>query len=88
MQHAALQQRCVPHSTASKLLELMLHLMQKINNKEICMTTNLTNNMSDFNELDDNDIEETLRQQMIILHTHYIVSNPFFMENGIVLTGL
>ena len=61
MQHAALQQRCVPHSTASKLLELMLHLMQKINNKEICMTTNLTNNMSNFNEIEE--IEENQRSR-------------------------
>ena len=37
--------------------------MQKINNKEICMTTNLTNNMSDFNELDDNDVEENQRSR-------------------------
>ena len=58
MQHAALQQRCVPHC----LDELMLHLMQKINNKEICMTTNLTNNMSDFNELDDKEENQRSRQ--------------------------
>jgi TolA-binding protein len=51
-------QRC---SSVASLIPQHLHLMQKINNKEICLTTNLTNNMSNFNEIEE--IEENQRSR-------------------------